>query len=110
VWRCEVKFVCGHRFQAFESHCRDSNGDHLRKIVYRLMKEDGTLVFQVDPHSLPIPYGDCPHLHVGPTQDSRLIDGSPELHGLSLRGLDFPKFWSWVQKYLYDGGKMPWDQ
>jgi hypothetical protein len=103
LWRFEVKFPCGHRFNAFESHCWSERGEHLRKMVYRLMKENGELVFQVDPHREPIPYHRSPHLHLGPSQDDRIEDGDTRLGTNSLSEFDFIKMWEWVLAYIADG-------
>ena len=108
-WRCEVKFPGGHRFTALERHCRDEKGEHLRKIVYRLTEENGDLVFQIDPHHAPIPYGACPHLHIGPSQNFRVEEGDQRLRGYSLREFDFLKVWDLVQNYIKDGS-VPWAQ
>lgn len=106
TWRVEVTFPSGEKLIAFESH-EHKNHRHLRKLKYRFMHSDGTLIFQVDPHTHPIPFDDPPHLHRGPTQNERLHDGDWELNGLSLRDFDFRKMWELVQNYLKDGS-VPW--
>jgi hypothetical protein len=103
LWKFQVKFRCGHKLIAIESHCWSEKGEHLRKMKYRLMKENGELVFQVDPHNEPIPYGESPHLHIGPTEDDRIEEGDPRLGTKSLSGFDFLKMWAWVLAYIEDG-------
>ncbi len=106
LWRCEVKFPSGERLIAFESHSYKRNA-HYRKIKYRFMQSDGTMIFQVDPHTQPIPFEETPHLHKGPTEKLRLHDGEWALNGLSLKGFDFFAMWDLVTKYLKDGS-VPW--
>lgn len=103
LWRFEVKFRCGLRFIASESHCWSERGVHLRKLRYRLMRENGELVFQVDTHNWPIPYHRNPHLHLGPSEDDRIEDGDPRLGTNSLREFDFLKMWEWVSAYIENG-------
>jgi hypothetical protein len=67
------------------------------------MKENGELVFQIDPHNEPIPYGNSPHLHIGPLEDDRIEEGDPRLGANSLRGFDFLKMWAWVLAYIENG-------
>lgn len=106
LWRFEASFPSGCRLQALESH-EKHKGKHLRKIVFRYMKADGELIFQVDPHQHAIPFDDPPHLHIGPTQDNRVEEGDWALNGYSLRGFDFIKMWELVLNYENDGS-VPW--
>ena len=106
VWRVEVTFPSGNKLVALESH-EKQKGKHYRKVVYCYMKEDGELIFRVDPHQHAVPIEEPPHLHIGPTQDYRLEDGAWELDGYSLRDFDFLKMWALVLNYETDG-TVPW--
>lgn len=109
LWRFEVVFPSGQKIIAFESHFRDDHNKHYRKIKYRLMQTSGELIFQVDTHSEPIPFEEPPHLHIGPGEKRRVLEGDPILGENSLQGFDFPRMMNWVQDYLSDG-RVPWRQ
>lgn len=94
---------------ASESHHWNDKGLHYRKIKYRLMSGSGELIFQVDTHQTAIPFEDCPHLHIGPTEDHIVHEGDPQLRGHSLQNFDFLKMRNWVQDYLEDE-RLPWQR
>jgi hypothetical protein len=108
VWRFEVTFPNGCKLAAFESHSRKKDG-HYRKLKYRLMEADGTLIFMIDTHQTSVPFNEAPHFHKGPSEDLRLHDGSWELNNYSLLDYDFLKMWALVEGYLKDGS-VPWRQ
>jgi hypothetical protein len=108
-WRFEASFPSGFRLTAAESHYWNDEGQHYRKIRYRLMSVKGELIFQVDTHQSAISFEDSPHLHIGPQEDLRVSDGDPRLNECSLRDFDFLKMWNWVQDYLEDG-RLPWER
>lgn len=108
IWRFEVTFPSGCKLVAFESH-HWKNGEHFRKLKYRLMENSGSLIFMIDTHQSSVPIDEDPHFHRGPSEKLRLTGGSWELNFYSLCNYDFPKMWDLIENYLKDG-TVPWRQ
>lgn len=107
----DAKFNDGSRLIVREIFSSDqsvwkSDRKILKKISYQYMDSEGSLIFRLDSHHLPVDLRSSLHLDI---PGKRHIDeGDPFLHGLLIAKSDFFTAFEWICRRL-SGQSFPWE-